>query len=186
MKKLKLKQSNLIAIIIIVVITIAFVVMVPLYIKHNEGNKGLYEEKKIRIIIGDDVTEYSFDELIEYSPSVEFTAVYKPNNMLPIQRTYSGIYLYDLLIALDVNLNDYTGAVFKASDGFQKAYTINEIMQADNVYIAYLVNGKEFNRGIDTLAYTKPEEDGGPFVVIKALDSTSQNRVKMLVEIKLI
>lgn len=48
---------------------------------------------------------------------------------------------------------------------------------------AYLVNGKPFNKGIDPLAYSKEQEDGGPYVVIKAEDQVSQNRVKLLVEI---
>lgn len=72
---------------------------------------------------------------------------------------------------------------FTASDGMQKVYAIQDVTEEDNVFVANKVNGEFFNKGIDSLAYTKPQEDGGPYVVIRAKDSVSQNRVKLLVEI---
>lgn len=182
----KLKQTTVIAIVIVIIIAIAFGILLSLYLKQNQENRETYIEEKIRILENDSfIGEYTFSELSEITPPEDFQAVYKPNGKLPMEKTYNGIYLKDLLISLDIDLSDKNTAIFTASDGLQKSYSINDILDNDNVYIANKVNGKPFNKGIDALAYTKPEEDGGPYVVIKAKDSISQNRVKLLVEINI-
>ncbi|NCA67353.1 MAG: hypothetical protein EOM87_04745 [Clostridia bacterium] len=183
----KLSRINLIAIMIVAVCVIAFAVILPIYLKHNAENSEIYEEQKIRILLrGELIGEYTFDELAEYSPAVEFTAVYKPNNMLPQDKTYTGIFLHDLITAMELDTTGVTSVKFTAKDGMQKSYSISEVQEEGNVYIANTVSGLPFNNGINIFAYTKEQEDGGPFVVIKAKDSVSQNRVKLLVEINLL
>ncbi|MGI6701916.1 MAG: hypothetical protein ACOX3U_05615 [Christensenellales bacterium] len=184
--KTPINKKTIIAISVFALLTIAFIVLLILFINNNEQNRDIYENEIIRIKAGESVIgEYNLNELLEYCPAVEFNAVYKPSGRTPIQRTYTGIYLKDLLANMGIDLSLYETAQFTASDGMVKMYQISDITAEDNVFIAYLVQGKPFNKGIDALAYNKPEEDGGPFVVIKALDSVSQNRVKMLVEIAL-
>jgi ATP sulfurylase len=185
MKK-KLSKQNLIAIIIVAVFTVGFAILLPIYLKANEDERQIYSDQKIRIIAyGETIGEYTIEELIEYSPAVEFDATYKPSGKDPIERTYTGIYMKDLLTAFGINLEDASSVLMTGSDGMQKVYTIADVNADGNVYISYLVNGKPFNSGIDAFAYTKPEEDGGPYVVIKAQDMFSQNRVKLLTTIEI-
>ncbi|MEG1663425.1 MAG: hypothetical protein RR338_05505, partial [Clostridia bacterium] len=61
--------------------------------------------------------------------------------------------------------------------------SIQDVTKSGNVFIAYKVGGKEFNKGIVGNGNTLPEEDGGPYVVIRTSDSFSNNRVKLLVSV---
>lgn len=162
---------------------ILFGVLLVLQLKENKKNKELYETSKIKIIITGEEHEYTFEELSSLSQPVEFNAVYKPSNKNPITKTYTGIELRLVLEALGCDMDSIGQVVFTAQDGLQKVYRASDVKKVNNVYIAYLVNGKPFNKGIDPLAYSKEQEDGGPYVVIKAEDQVSQNRVKLLVEI---
>lgn len=183
MKK-PLSRQALIAIIIIVALAVAFGVLLTVYLAKNRENRQIYEEQKIRILVGEQlVGEYTFQELSELSAEKNFNAVYKPSGKPAISRQYSGIELKGLLAALSIDLTDRQGVRFTASDGMQKVYTIQDVLEEGNVFVAHKVGGKYFNKGIDSLAYTKPQEDGGPYVVIRAKDAVSQNRVKLLVEI---
>jgi hypothetical protein len=185
MKK-KLKKTTKIALIIVIIITVAFGVLLGIYLNQNKENIEIYEEEKIRILENDILLgEYSFSELTAYSEEVDFDAIYKPSGKVALEKTYSGIYLKDLFVNLDIDLTDKTAVYFTASDGLQKVYAIADILEEGNVYIADKVEGEYFNDGIDALAYSKPQEDGGPYVVIKAKDEVSQDRVKLLVEINI-
>jgi len=176
-----------IAIIVIAVLAVAFGGTLTVFLIKNKDNRETYEEHNIIIYTGNTlIGEFSFDDLLEYSPAVEFKATYKTSGKPPVEKNYSGIYMKDLLEALNINLSLYTSVKMKASDGMEKVYSVNDVLEEGNVYIANLVEGKPFNEGIDPLAYLKPEEDGGPYVVIKAHDIYSQNRVKMLTEIILL
>lgn len=183
MKK-PLSKQMLIAIIIIAVLAIAFGALLTVYLINNKENQQTYEEQKIRILVGEQlIGEYTFEQLAELSAEKTFKAVYKPSGKAAISRDYSGIELKELLEALSIDLSDKQEVRFTASDGLQKIYSMQDVRQEDNVFIANKVNGQSFNKGIDWLAYTKPQEDGGPYVVIRAKDTVSQNRVKLLVEI---
>lgn len=178
----KLKNNTIIAIIIIAVLVVVFSVLLVFYLKDIN-----YEEGKITIINGEnDLGNYSFEELEDLCQSQTFTATYKPSGKLPKEKEYSGIELKELFSALDIDYQNSQGVLFTASDGMQKIYSADDIKQDSNVFIANKVEGKPFNKSILPNAYSKPQEDGGPFVVIKANDNVSQNRVKMLVRIEVL
>lgn len=179
-----MKNKNaLIALIIVVVLVILFGVVLFFFLRENKGNREQYEKREIAITIEGQKTSYTFEDLSNLSAPVEFDAVYKPSNKQPIDKSYTGIELRDLLEKLGVDIEAIKQVTFVAKDGFEKVYRAEDVRKEGNVYIANKVNGKPFNEGIDPLAYNKEQEDGGPFVVIKAEDKFSQNRVKMLVEI---
>lgn len=173
---------------IVVVLAVVFGIMLGVMLKSNEGNKLNYDNQIITIKVkGEKIGDYSFEQLTELSAAVTFDAIYKPSsNPTPVTRSYSGIYLKDLLEKLDIDLTDKTSVKFTGGDGMQKSYTIADVLEENNVYITSHVNGKPFNKGIQTLANTMPEEDGGPFVVIKAKEQFSNNRVKLLASIEVL
>lgn len=173
----------LIALVILVVFSILFGVMLFVFMNENKKNVEQYEKREIAITINGEREVYTFEELMEISQPVDFKAIYKPSNKEPIEKTYTGIELRDLLEKLGADLENMKQITFTAKDGFQKVYRAEDVRKETNVFITHLVNGKPFNEGIDVMAYEKEQEDGGPFVVIKAEDKVSQNRVKMLVEI---
>ncbi len=183
MKKPLSKQA-LTAIIIIAVLTIAFGALLTVYLIKNRDNREIYQEQKIRILVGEQLLgEYTFEELSELAAEKNFSAVYKPSGKKAISRQYSGIELRELFAALSIDLMDKQDVRFTASDGKQQIYRVQDVLAENNVFVARKVEGEYFNSGIDALAYTKPQEDGGPYVVIRAKDTVSQYRVKLLVEI---
>lgn len=181
---MKIKKSVLIAIIIVVLLVVAFSILLVFYLRENKQQRENFEQGKITII-NDQTMLGSFDlnQLEQLCSAKTFQAVYKPSGRVALQKEYKGIELRELLEAMEVDIQNAKAVIFKASDGLQKTYNINDVMQQGNVFIAYMVEGKPFNNGILAQAYSKPQEDGGPFVVIKAKDEVSQNRVKMLTEI---
>lgn len=176
-------KTKIIAGCILGVLIILFGVLLFLQLQENKENKALYESSSVKIIIAGEEHELSFEELSALSTPVGFDAVYKPSNKSPITKTYTGIELRAVLEALGCDLDSINQVVFTAQDGLQKVYRASDVIKENNVYITYLVNGEPFNKGIDPMAYSKEQEDGGPYVIIKAEDQVSQNRVKLLVEI---
>lgn len=178
------KKNKKIAIIIIAVLIVVFIIALVVFINSNQENVDLYNSEKIKITYGEELLgEYTLQELLDISSGVEFEAIYKPSGKQPIEREYTGIYIKDLFEKIDINLEEIQRVKFRAMDGYMQIYNVNTILEEDNVYIAYLVNGEPFNTGINSLAYYEPQEDGGPFVIIRAQDDTSQYRVKLVTEI---
>lgn len=191
MKKTKTKNNSrktlIIAIAIIAVLAIATAILYPYYLKQNNDVRNAYKNGKVIIKVNDELLgEYTLEQLIEIVPPVDFHAVYKPSGKLPLEKTYTGILFKDVLTSLNIDMADKTGAILKASDGMQQTYTKAEILENDNMYIAFKVEGEPFNVEKKANAYEEKYEDGGPLVVILAKDSTSQHRTKWLAEINII
>ena len=175
------------AIIIFLVLLVSFSVFLPIYLNYNKAYCELYQNSEIKIVAyGNELGVYTLDELLalEGVSEEDFSAVYDTSNSEPVQKTYTGIELKTVLLALDVDLENARTVTFKASDGMNKIYSQQDVIANNNVYIAYKVNGRLFNKGIDPFAYTKKAEDGGPFVAIKVSDIYSQNRCKLMVEVE--
>lgn len=182
----KLSKPVIIAIIILSVIVVSFAVFLPLYLKNNQEARVLYENSEISIkAYGEEIGVYKIGELLalEGVDEIDFVAIYDTSTSDPEEKTYTGIELKVLLSALGISLENARTITLKASDGVNKLYRQQDVVKSNNVYIAFKVEGQYFNTGIDPLASTKIEEDGGPFVVIKVSDAFSQSRCKMLVEI---
>lgn len=183
----KLSKPVIAAIVIVSVLVVAFSVFLPLYLKNNSENRKLYKEHKIKITAyGKEIGAYSLNDFLALSGVAErdFEATYDTSNSDAVRKTYTGIEVKKILLALNVDMASARAITFNGSDGMSKLYTPDDVIANDNVFIAYKVNGKPFNKGIKTQAYKEAEEDGGPFVIIKVSDTFSQHRCKLLVEIE--
>jgi energy-coupling factor transport system ATP-binding protein len=152
-------------------------------LESNKDLQKLFENDQLRIRVdGELIDDFTFGELEKLAPLKTFNAVYRPNNRQPRNRQYQGIELRELLEALEIDLEDRERVVFSAADGLQRSYSLADVLIENNVFIAVTYDGRVFRRGISaTTPY--PQEDGGPFVVIRASDPFSQFRVRILVEI---
>jgi len=188
MRAKKLSKQATIAIIVMCILAASFAVFLPLYLKHNQENRELYAEQKIKFTAyGEDLGSYTIEELaaLEGVTARDFVNVYDTSGSEPVEKTYTGLELKKILAALGVNLYNMRTVTLNASDGAVKLYTPQDVTRDDNVYIAYKVNGLPFASGIDGLGYTRETEDGGPFVVIKVSDTYSTNRCKLLTEVEI-
>lgn len=181
--KKKLQPPAIAAIAIVCILVLAFSIFLPIYLKHNRADRELYKNEQIKITAyGEELGVFTITRLLELEgvEEVDFTATYDTSNSEPMQKTYTGIELKKVLIALNVDMSLARNVVFFASDGASKIYSPEQVLADDNVFIAYKVDGKPFNNGIKAMAYKDSAEDGGPFVVIRVSDAFSNNRCKLL------
>ena len=181
----KLSKTALAAIIIIVFLTAAFGVGLYFILRENGPYRDLFENNQIVIKVdGKEIGTYSVDELTELAGMKEFNAVYKPSRKDPISRVYSGFELKAVLEAAGVNMLEIKGVTFRGYDGFSKGlFPLSDLYKDNEIFVAVKYEGKDFIRAIKPSGSTYPEEDGGPFVVIKASDAFSNERMRGLVEI---
>jgi hypothetical protein len=183
---MKKNKITIIAISIIFVLGGIFGVALWYFLDDNEEQRELFRNEQIRIVVdGEIFGDFTFDELLEKGVQMgQFSAIFKPNQRQPIERQYEGIEVRDIFSALGIDLEAKSSIVFRASDGFRSsAYTISEVLTPNTVFIAVKYDGEEFIRGITAGFSPYPNEDGGPFVVIRRGDSTSQFRIRILTEI---
>lgn len=183
----KLSKVNIIAIVIVCVLTVAFAIFLPLYLKHNKANRKLYKEEKIKFTaFNKEIGAFTLEDLLALPEvkEIEFKAMYDTSSSDGVEKTYVGVELKAVLKALKIDLTYARHVSFFGGDGINKIYSVDDVLKDDNVYIAFKVEGVPFNVGIDALAYTKKAEDGGPFVVIRKADRFSQHRCKLLTEVK--
>ena len=176
-----MNKTSLIAIIVVVILAAAFGAGLWMLLKDNEQ----YEIGKIRITVnGEEIGVYG--DLAELADITSFNAVYKPNNKQPVARTYEGFELKAVLEAVGIDVSAIKSVAFRASDGQSKLYAGADIRKEKEVFVAVKYDGKAFIAGINKKVPSYPEEDGGPFVVIRASDAVSQNRLRCLVEINVV
>jgi hypothetical protein len=186
MRRIKVNKTTIIALVLIVVLAIGFGVGLYFLLDQNKDLRHLYENEEIRInIFGQELGVFTFAQLEALAPAENFNAVFKPSGRPAIERVYLGIELRKLLAALGVDLNEISGVGFISSDGYQNIYPRDWVLQESEVFITVVYENKVFQKGISVLS-SYPEEDGGPFVVIKASDLFSNNRVRLLVEINVV
>ncbi len=188
MKIVKAKSQRvaiIITIFIIVALTIGLIIVVPMFNDENKGNRELYKQELVSIVVNDkEVGKYGIEELKVLVKEENFTAIYDTSYTEPLEKTYTGIELKQIFLALKIDVDNITSVLFKASDSVQKIYAGSEIKKDKNVFLTYKVNGQKFNKGIDPLKGKTEYEDGGTMVIINKGDSTSQNRVKLLTTIE--
>lgn len=185
----KIKKPTIIALIIIAILLVAFAIFLPLYLKANQGQRELYEEEKIKFVAyGEHIGTYTLSELLVLDGVKEetFKDIYDTSTSEAVEKTYTGIELKTVLKALEVDATIARDIILKAKDGANKIYSAEDVfLKSKNVFIAYKVNGVDFNKGIKANAPTLEGEDGGPFVVIRVADTFSQHRCKLLTEIEI-
>ena len=181
----KLSKTMLAAIIIVIVTAAAFGVGLYLLLRDNEPYRDLFENSQLKIKVnGEELGIYTAEELAELSGIKEFSAVYKPSGKDPILRGYEGFELKSVLAAAGIDISQIKSVSFRGLDGFTKGlFPLSDLHKDKEIFIAVKYAGKNFIRGVKPSCSAYPEEDGGPFVVIKASDAFSNNRIRGLAEI---
>ena len=181
----KLSKTTLTAIIIVIVLAAAFGGGLYFLLRDNEPYRDLFENNQLKINVnGEEIRIYTVDELTGLAGIKEFSAVYKPSSKDPISRVYEGLELKAVLTAVGINISEVKSVSFRGYDGFTKGlFPLSDLYKDNEIFVAVKYGGKDFIRGIKPSGSTYPEEDGGPFVVIKASDVFSNDRVRGLAEI---
>ena len=180
----RISKTSLAAIIILVVLAAAFGVGLWLILKDNKQYRVLYEDSRVKININSaELGAYTAAELTKMAGMKEFNAKYKPSGKSPIARTYHGFELKAVFQAAGIDIAEIKSVSFRAFDGYAKGLFPSDLYKDNEIFIAIKYDGKEFIRGVNSSGAHYPEEDGGPFVIIKASSEFSYDRIRGLVEI---
>ena len=175
----KTKNMKIIIIIIAIVAVLAVALGVTAYL-----NMGNVKEKKIQqenaiieIKSGDKkLAEVNMDYITGLGEK-EFKANLKKSGKPPVEHSYTGVPMKNLFGKLKIDTGNVYSVVLKAIDGYTSALTLNEVIEDDNVYIAYKIDGKSLGN--------KDNGGDGPYEAIIRKDPYSQRWCKFLIEIDL-
>lgn len=136
------------------------------YAHENAG--VIIKEEDLEIVLG--------YENIKALGEVDFSAILDTSDTDPEEHIYTGVPLKNIIEEADFSLNDKSQVVVKGIDGYTVALSIEEVLDEENVYLAYAVNGKAL----------KPKSQGGsgPYQLIVRKDQFSQRWCKFVVEIE--
>ncbi len=161
--------------------TAVLVVMVGIFAYLNMADRGdrLAAQREAKLYIemhGERIATADF-ETVSGLPEHEFEATMRSSEGAVRDSVYTGVRLRDLLEYYDLPTDEVQQVITQAVDGYTVALNIDEVMQEDNVYIAYKIDGEPM----------ASREDGGvgPYQLIIREDEFGQRWNKYLMEIKL-
>ncbi|SCY52133.1 molybdopterin-dependent oxidoreductase [Alkaliphilus peptidifermentans] len=115
--------------------------------------------------------------LIQLLGEETFVANLKSSGKDPVEHQYKGVPLKAILNSANVSFEEKKQVIVRSVDGYTVALTVEEVLDDDNVYIAYERNGEPLG--------TKEEGGSGPYQVIIRKDPFSQRWAKFVVEVEL-
>ncbi|MBN2072572.1 MAG: molybdopterin-dependent oxidoreductase, partial [Actinobacteria bacterium] len=170
------KKKN---IIIIIPVVVALLLIAGIMAFLNSGSSWMQKEsgEDQQIIIrlrGKEVAVAGLED-IRKAGEIEFTTKLDTSETDPEQHYYTGVPLISVLTSLGIDAGSASTVTVKAIDGYTVAFDISEVLDEDNIYIAYRVDGKQMG--------SKGEGGSGPYQVIVRKDTYSQRWCKFVMEI---
>ncbi|ACB83931.1 molybdopterin-dependent oxidoreductase [Natranaerobius thermophilus] len=153
------------------------IVVVFAYLNAAESEDRLQSQREAEIYLksdGEDIATVEFEDILELDEH-EFEETLRSSDSPDRDNMYTGILMKDLIEEYDISLSDSEQVVTRAADGYTVALTPDEVLDEENVYIVYKVNGEPLS----------PKEEGGsgPYQVIIRQDEFGQRWNKFLMEI---
>lgn len=161
-----------ITIAILVIITGVFAFMNRELVK----DKGYARENAEIILKGEEGEKVLGHEDVKALGEVDFSANLDTSTTEPEEHTYTGIPLKNLIEEVGLSLKDKDMVIVRAIDGYTVALSIEEVLDKENVYLAYAVDGKPLR--------SRSQGGSGPYQLIVRKDQFSQRWCKFVVEIE--
>ncbi len=108
----------------------------------------------------------------------DFSAVLDTSTTDPEEHTYTGVPLKRVIEEAGISLDGKGKVVVRAIDGYTVALRVDEVLDEDNVYLAYGMDGRPLK--------SKSQGGSGPYQIIVRKDQFSQRWCKFVVEIEVI
>lgn len=162
----------------IIVIVLALIVGVFALINRNMMEDKIEVHENAEVIIKGDGEEVKLNlaEIKELGEE-EFTADLKSSGNPAEEHTYTGVPLKAILKEANIDLEEGMQVIAKAIDGYTVAMDSEEVLDEDNVYLAYKIDGEGLG--------SKEDGGSGPYQVILRKDQFSQRWCKHVVEIEI-
>lgn len=159
------KQSKIIAVMVAVLI---LVIGITAYL--NRGNveeKTALNNEAIFMIKSGEETVKSYNlEDIKALGEVTFVATKDTSNSDPVEHEYIGVPLVKVFEDAGVEITEDDTIMNTAADGYVVALEASKVLDAENVYLTYRVDGKPIG--------TREEGGSGPYMIIVSKDQFSQ------------
>lgn len=170
-----MSKNNKLAVIIILLLAVAFLSSIYLNQGDTQKRKELLSQAKIEVLKGDESSEISLSD-IENVGEETFVGVFDSSSSSRSEHEYTGIELKDLVMSIFGDVKDKKAIIVHGADGFSVAYSMEEVLLDKNVYLVYMEDGK----------YLGGRESGGrgPYETIIVSDTFSNRRCKWVVKIE--
>lgn len=169
-----MKRKNIIIVAVIVLVLIAAIAVLVVL----NAPKGEIESGTVSVVSGGEtVAQFSMEDLqaMDYvEVEKELVSASYDND----QGVFRGVPLRDVISACDDDLSqDMSQVVVRSEDAFVAAYSADDVMDGDNIFLAYSKNGE----GLGNL------ENGGtgPFRIIVSDDEFGNRCAKYVYEIEI-
>jgi len=170
-----MKNKSILAIVAVLVIAVAVLALI------NQKNMKVTSSEAIKgtllVAAGGNEKKLEFQD-IKANP-VEFKATQDTSDSGPEEHTFKGVLLKDVIAGAfsEDELKNASKVVVKAIDGYTTALSPEEVMEQDNVYLAFEKDGKPLG--------SKADGGSGPYQVIITKDQFSQRWCKFVTEVSL-
>lgn len=158
---------------------IVLIVIVGVFAYLNAGNvedRALSQKEAVIFLNyqGEEVAEIDFDSIQELEEH-QFQETLRSSDSPDQENTYTGVLLKDILAKYDIPEDDFSQVVTKAADGYTVALGQDEVLEDDNIYVVYMINGE----------YLAPKSEGGsgPYQIVIRNDQFGQRWNKFLMEL---
>ena len=144
--------------------------------KMVEDKSEALEKSEIIVKEGEEEVTIKFDNIKELGET-EFYATLDTSNAGPKEYSYTGVPLLNIFKELGIGIEDKKQVIVRGIDGYTVVFSPEEVMDEDNIYLAYKMKGK----------YLKSKEEGGsgPYQIIAKKDQFSQRWCKFVVEMEI-
>ncbi len=166
-------------IVMAVVVILVLVVGVTAYLNRGDLAAKQESQQDAFIIIksgGSEVARVDMGQLKDLN-QVDVEANLKRSGKDPEKHQYTGVLLKEVLEAAGADTAGKDTVIMTAVDGYTSAISMDEVLEDDNVYVVYKIDGQPLG--------TKEAGGSGPLQVILAKDPFSQRWCKFVMEIDL-
>ncbi|HBH13697.1 MAG: Uncharacterized protein XD91_0061 [Clostridiales bacterium 38_11] len=160
-------NKNTKILIVIILLLIAIATTAIFFNRDNiEASKKL-NDNAIFVLIEDGEERATFHMAeIQAIEEVDFTATLRSSGSDPMDHVYTGVLLKNIFTHANISLEGKETVIVTAADGYTVAITMDKFLDDDNVYLAYMMDGK--------LLGTKEDGGSGPYQMIIRKDPFSQ------------
>lgn len=172
-----MSKNNKAALIIISLLAVAFIVALSLGRDSTNKRMDLLAEAKIELVTSEESIEVDLSDIEEVGAE-NFIGIFDSSTTGKSEHEYIGIEIRDLLGYKSIDLEDKKAVIVHGADGFSVAYSMDEILNENNIYLVYMEDG----------TYLGGRESGGrgPYETIILSDTFSNRRCKWVVKIEVV
>lgn len=168
-----MNKKILLSLLVMLIIVIIFAV---LNMADREDRLLSQREAVLFINYNNELTQVSFDEILSLE-QFEIETVLRSSSSDDKNHVYTGIRIKDLLNKFNINFNESNQLITKSVDGFTVVLSGKEVLDEDNVYIAYKMDGEPLT--------SKDRGGSGPYQIIVSKDTFAQRWNKFLMELEI-